>query len=166
MNVATAAGPSARSSTGSSASPSGGPSVRRSAIVLGAIGVFMGFCLSRIGFASWDEVHAMFTFSSLRLTLAFLTGVAVLVPVWRLLHRFTGASWSPRHIHRGTLVGGVLFGLGWALSGACPSIALVQLGEGQLGAVLTLAGIFLGNFAYSFVHDRYFRWSTQSCADV
>jgi uncharacterized membrane protein YedE/YeeE len=64
------------------------------------------------------------------------------------------------------LAGGALFGVGWALSGACPSIALVQLGEGQLGALVTLAGIFLGNLAYSAIHDRYFRWSTQSCADV
>lgn len=138
----------------------------RAGLVLGAIGLLMGFCLSRIGFASWDEVHAMFTFSSLRLILAFLTGVLVLLPTWPLIHRLTGASWSKRRIHRGTLIGGVLFGFGWALSGACPSIALVQLGEGQLGALLTLAGIFLGNLTYSVVHDRYFRWSTQSCADV
>lgn len=138
----------------------------RSGVVLGAIGLFMGFALSRIGFASWDEVHAMFTFSSWRLILAFLTGVLVLVPAWRLIHRLTGATWSPRKIHRGTLAGGVLFGFGWAISGACPSIALVQLGEGQFGALLTLGGIFLGNFLYSVVHDRYFRWSTQSCADV
>ncbi len=47
----------------------------RSGVVLGAIGLFMGFALSRIGFASWDEVHAMFTFASWRLILAFLTGV-------------------------------------------------------------------------------------------
>lgn len=138
----------------------------RSAVVLGGIGLFMGFSLSRIGFADWDEVHAMFTFESLRLVLAFLTGVALLLPAWRLIHRVTGATWSARHIHRGTLAGGALFGLGWALSGACPSIALVQVGEGQLGALLTLAGIFLGNLGYSVVHDRFFRWSTSGCADV
>lgn len=135
-------------------------------LVLGGIGLLMGFFLSRIGFASWDEVHAMFTFSSLRLVLAFLTGVVVLWPTWRFIARRTGARWSPRSIHRGTLAGGVLFGFGWALSGACPSIALVQLGEGQLGAGLTLIGILAGNFLYSMVHDRFFRWSTQSCADV
>lgn len=135
-------------------------------IVLSAIGMCMGFALSRIGFSSWDEVHAMFTFADLRLVLAFMTAVALLVPTWRLVHRLTGATWSPRKLHRGTLGGGLLFGLGWAVSGACPAIALVQLGEGQLGALLTLAGIFLGNFAYSLVHDRFFRWSTQTCADV
>jgi uncharacterized protein len=137
-----------------------------SALALGLLGTFMGFSLSRIGFASWDEVHAMFTFSSLRMTLAFLTAVVLLFPAWKLIHRVTGATWSPRRVHRGTLAGGALFGVGWALSGSCPSIALVQLGEGQLGALATLTGIFLGNLIYSVVHDRFFRWSTQSCADV
>jgi uncharacterized protein len=138
----------------------------RAAVVLALLGTAMGFSLSRIGFGSWDEVHSMFTFSSLRLTLAFLTGVVVLIPAWKLIHRLTGATWSPRNIHPGTFIGGALFGLGWALTGACPAIALVQLGEGQLAAILTLVGIFLGNLLYSVVHDRFFRWSTQSCADV
>lgn len=107
----------------------------------------------------------MFTFQSLRLTLAFAGAVVLLALAWRLIHGLTGAVWSPRDVHRGSLAGGALFGVGWAVSGACPSIALVQLGEGQLGALLTLAGVFLGNFAYSVVHERYLRWPTGSCLD-
>ena len=60
-------------------------------------------------------------------------------------------------------MGGVLFGAGWALTGACPSIALVQLGEGKLGALVTLVGIFAGNALYAAVHERYFRFSVGSC---
>jgi uncharacterized membrane protein YedE/YeeE len=70
-----------------------------------------------------------------------------------------------RPIHRGTLLGGVLFGAGWALSGACPSIALVQLGEGQLAAAFTLAGIFTGNGLYAVARERYLHWDTGSCVD-
>jgi len=128
------------------------------------LGLGLGFALSRIGFASWDEVHAMFTFKELRLTLAFAVGVAVLVPIWIAFSRTTGAAFSPRRIHQGTLAGGVLFGIGWALSGACPSIAFVQIGEGQLGALATLAGIFGGNWLYASLQERWLRWPQESCS--
>jgi uncharacterized membrane protein YedE/YeeE len=130
------------------------------------IGLVMGFALSRIGFSSWDEVHAMFTFSSLRLLLAFATAVAVLAVAWIVIRRIQHPVWPERLFHPGTLPGGALFGVGWSLSGACPAIALVQLGEGQLAAVCTLAGIFAGNYLYAVVHERHFRWSSTGCADV
>lgn len=133
---------------------------------VGVTGVIFGFALSRIGFSSWDEVHRMFTFSDLRLFLTFCCAVALLAVAWVVIGRLTGASWSPRNLHPGTLIGGALFGTGWALSGACPSIAVVQLGEGQLGAGFTLIGIFAGNWLYSVVHERYFRWSAASCVDA
>jgi len=129
------------------------------------VGVMFGFALSRIGFASWDEVHAMFTFASLRLTLAFATAVAVMAVAWLVIARFRGGVGGLRQFHPGTIPGGILFGVGWALTGACPSIALVQLGEGQLAALYTLGGIVLGNYLYSLVHERYFRWTTVGCAD-
>ncbi len=130
-------------------------------------GLAFGATLSYVGFSSWDEVHAMFTFSSLRLLLTFSTAVLLLAVGWWVIMRVSNPrpSWVDRKIHRGTLLGGVLFGVGWAVSGACPSIALVQLGEGQLAALWTLAGIFVGNWLYSVVHERYFNWSVGSCID-
>jgi hypothetical protein len=132
--------------------------------VVGLVGTTFGFFLARIGFSSWDQVHAMFTFSDLRLFLTFCTAVAVLVVTWRVIGRFATIG-ARRDIHPGILPGGVLFGMGWAICGACPSIALVQIGEGQLGGLLTLTGIFAGNWLYSIVHERKLRWSTGSCLD-
>lgn len=130
-----------------------------------ATGIFLGFSLSRIGFSSWDEVHAMFTFQSLRLIFGFFAGALLLVPIWWLISRLQNPAWPARRIHHGSIAGGALFGIGWALSGACPSIALVQLGEGQFAALITLGGMLLGNFIYSIVHERYFRWPVASCLD-
>jgi uncharacterized membrane protein YedE/YeeE len=131
------------------------------------LGLLMGFVLSRIGFSSWDQVHAMFTFSDLRMFLAFCTAVFLLGVSWLVIARAARSplSFRKRPIHRGTVVGGLLFGAGWALSGACPSIALVQLGEGQLAAGYTLLGIFAGNWLYAALHTRYLRWDTGSCVD-
>ncbi len=138
----------------------------RSFFWTGIVGLLFGVSLSRMGFSSWDEVHAMFNFSSLRLVYyTFCLAVALLAIGWYILRKLTHPHWSKRKVHPGTLPGGIIFGIGWSLTGACPSIALVQLGEAQGGALLTLAGIFVGNWLYSIVHERYFHWTSQGCSD-
>ncbi len=140
-------------------------SATRETITTALLGLLLGFVLSRIGFSSWDEVHRMFTFTDLRMFLSFAVGVVLLGLSWVLIARASGATWSPRRLHQGTIVGGILFGAGWALSGACPGIALVQIGEGQLGAIATLGGILVGNWIYAAAHERWLRWPTEGCAD-
>ncbi len=134
-------------------------------LAVGLAGFFLGFALSRIGFSSWDQVHAMFTFTDLRLFLTFASGVAVLIAAWPVGAVLARGTWPERAIHRGTVVGSLLFGVGWALCGACPAISLVQLGEGQLGAAFTLAGVFAGNWLYAVVHERYLRTTVPSCIE-
>ena len=119
-----------------------------------AMGGLLGFSLSRIGFSSWDEVHAMFTFADLRLFFTFMSGVTLLAIAFAVVRRFSKPEWPPRPIERGTLLGGAVFGLGWALSGACPGVAIVQLGEGRLYALFTLGGIVLGNWLYGAFLER------------
>jgi hypothetical protein len=128
------------------------------------VGLMLGFGLSRIGFASWTEVHRMFTFASLRMLLTFMFACVLLVGFWRVLAR-RGVTFAPRPVHPGTIVGSLLFGTGWAIAGACPAIALVQLGEGNVSAIATLAGILAGNALYPLVHRRVFNWSAASCSD-
>jgi len=115
---------------------------------LGLLGVLLGFTLSRTGFTSWDEVHEMFTFTSLRMFGAFALAVSLLAVAFFVIQKRSKPAWSPRPIHRGTLIGGVLFGAGWALSGGCPGVVLTQLGEGKLYALFALTGIAIGNWMY------------------
>lgn len=111
-------------------------------------GALLGFSLANIGFTSWDEVFAMFTFEDLRLFLTFAVGVSLLGIAFAVIRRRSTPDWPPRPIHRGTILGGVLFGLGWVVSGACPGVILAQLGEGKLYALFSLAGVAIGNWAY------------------
>lgn len=130
------------------------------------IGVLFGFVLSWVGFSDFDLVVDMFALGDLQLIVVFGVAVAVLAPAWRIIGgRVPGARFAARPVHRGTLLGGSLFGLGWAVTGACPSIAFVQVGEGQLAALLTIVGIFAGNGLYAVVHRRFFNFSTGSCLD-
>ena len=126
---------------------------------IAGFGFLLGFCLSRIGFSDFGEVHAMFVFADLRLFLTFCVAVAAALVGFFTLVR----SRTPKLLHPGVVPGSILFGIGWAIAGACPAIALVQLGEGQLMAAFTLAGMFVGNFVYGRVHGRLFRWNSGSC---
>jgi len=129
------------------------------------VGTALGFALSRIGFSSFDDLHAMFTFADLRMLFSYCGAVIALAVAWPVLARLLPAHgpYKRRPVHRGSLVGGLLFGGGWALCGSCPSIAFVQIGEGQLAALWTVAGIFAGNALYGAVHARYLRWDIGSC---
>lgn len=132
-----------------------------------AVGIAFGFVMSRTGFTSWDLVHGMFAFTQFQLLLVFMLSVGVLAAGWVAVDRLIPGrgSFGPRAIHPGTIIGGVLFGAGWALSGGCPTISLAQIGEGQLAAIYTLGGILIGNWIYSRVHERYFKWPATSCLD-
>ena len=126
------------------------------------LGLALGFGLSRIGFSDFGQVHQMFTFADLRLTMTFAAAVFL---TWLGFRYWVSPEQHPnRIIHPGTLPGGVLFGMGWALSGACPSIAWVQLGEGKLIAIVTITGIAAGTWLYPKLHARFFRWSSDSCS--
>jgi len=124
-------------------------------------GLVFGFCLSRMGFADWWEVHKMFTFEDLRLFLSFCGGVAMIAVGYAVIDR--RELLAPRKLHPGTLAGSALFGLGWAVTGACPSIMWVQLGSGMLAAIATLAGALFGTWIYPKLHQRYFGWDSGGC---
>lgn len=128
---------------------------------LGLTGLVFGFCLSWLGFADYGEVQRMFTFADLRLLLAFAGAVVLAGLAFALIPG--SRKKASRPVHRGTVIGGLTFGVGWALCGACPSIALVQVGEGQLAGLATIVGVFAGTWLCGKVHQRFFRWDPGSC---
>ena len=50
---------------------------------------------------------------------------------------------------KGLVLGAILFGIGWAITGTCPGPAITMVGEGKLTAIVTLIGIFAGTYAHS-----------------
>ncbi len=105
-------------------------------------GLLLGFVVGRLGFTDYGELHRMLVFIDLRLFSAFVLAVNLLV----LAFMTAGKGWVlPRGtFHRGLVPGAILFGIGWALTGACPGVALVQVGQGSLPALASLAGIGVG----------------------
>jgi uncharacterized protein len=115
-------------------------------------GVAFGFVLSRIGATDPLATVGMFRLNDLHLAFVIVIAIALSAVVFTafrkgLLHTRSQAApalvakpWT-----RGVVWGGLLFGVGWAIAGACPGTAIAQIGEGRLGGVLVLAGVFGGS---------------------
>lgn len=134
-------------------------------VYLGTVvgGTALGFGLSRMGFSDYGELHKMFVAADLRLFLTFLAALTLTAAALRGLARDALGNLPPKPFHPGSVVGGVLFGLGWTLTGACPAVPFVHLGEGRLVALVTVVGALVGTFAYRALHARFFRWDRGAC---
>ena len=62
---------------------------------------------------------------------------------------FTG-----KEFNKGFIFGGVLFGVGWAITGACPGPIFAQIGAGEYPALFTLSGAILGAFLYKYLKPK------------
>lgn len=116
-------------------------------------GSVFGWVLSRSGAADYNYVQAMFLFEDSQLYGIIGTAVALTAPgLWLLKRR--GVTVTPKAGNRGTAVGGVLFGIGWSITGMCPGPILVNVGEGKLYALAALAGVLVGVSAFGSVYPR------------
>lgn len=117
-----------------------------------AFGLFFGYVLSRSGAADYDYIQGMFLFTNPQLYL-ILGGAVVTTAIGLQLLRRVGRTATgepitikPKAVHRGNLVGGALFGVGWALTGMCPGPIIVNVGEGKVYALAAFAGVMTGTW--------------------
>lgn len=135
-------------------------SIQRRQLVIGLFGLAFGFSLGNIGFADFGELHRMFTFQDMRMFWTFAGGVIVASALYFALNTQPRQATS---VHKGVVPGAVLFGAGWAISGGCPSIPLVQLGTGYLPAIVTMAGIATGMRLFRKVNARVLHIDAGAC---
>jgi uncharacterized membrane protein YedE/YeeE len=123
-------------------------------------GTAFGFVLSRSGAADYDFVQGMFLLESFQLYGIIGTAVAVTAPgLWLLKRAGRTATGQPLRVapkprHPGNVLGGVLFGIGWSITGMCPGPILVNLGEGKLYALGALAGVLVGAGFFGVLYQR------------
>ncbi|MEU4776514.1 YeeE/YedE thiosulfate transporter family protein [Micromonospora sp. NPDC023633] len=122
-------------------------------------GLAFGYTITNIGFGDYAELNRMFTFQDLRMLLAFGGAVAITVLVFAMLR----VRRTPGRIHAGVIPGAVLFGTGWAISGGCPAIPIIQVASGYLPALVTIAGVIVGIRACRWANAKYFHLDSGSC---
>jgi hypothetical protein len=130
------------------------------ALYLG-LGTAFGLVLSRSGAADYDVVQGMFLLESFQLWGIMGAALLVTAPGLQVLKRHgRSAGGAPLHVrpkprHPGNVVGGILFGIGWSLTGMCPGPILVNVGEGKLYALGALAGALTGAALFGVLYERF-----------
>lgn len=129
-------------------------------VVYLAFGTVFGFILSRSGAADYDFIQGMFLLEEFQLYGIIGTAVVVTAPGLWLLKRH-GRTLTGQAIvvdrkpqHRGNLWGGILFGIGWSVTGMCPGPILVNIGEGKMYAIAAFAGVLVGASTFSVLYEK------------
>ena len=123
-------------------------------------GLLLGFTVANIGFGDFGELNRMFTFQDLRMFLAFAVGVAIAAAAFAFLLRPRPAR---TRIHGGVIPGAVLFGTGWAISGGCPAIPIIQVSTGYVPGLATIGGVMVGMHLCRRANSRWFQLDRGSC---
>ncbi|MEX0362342.1 MAG: DUF6691 family protein [Allomuricauda sp.] len=126
------------------------------------VGTFFGIVLYKSEAASWFRIYEMFQFDALHMygIIGSAVGLGVLFVQW--VKRSKAKSFQGNEIiiadkkrnFVANAVGGVLFGLGWALAGACPGPMYTLVGAGFLPILIVLFGALLGTFIYGLLKSK------------
>lgn len=111
---------------------------------------------------SWYRIQEMFRFQDFHMYGIIGTAVVLGALAVQLIKRYNLKDYQgnpivftpkeksvPRY-----LIGGTIFGLGWALTGACPGPLFVNLGHGYWPILVAILGAVAGTFAYGLVREK------------
>ena len=125
------------------------------------IGTYLGMLFTKSEVARWERIHDMFLFREARMYLIISVAIVVaMVSMWLIkglgIKTVEGKpiTYKPKPYHTGVIIGGVLFGAGWAITGACPGPIYAQIGGGAPMALFTLAGALAGMFCYAALKPK------------
>ncbi len=125
------------------------------------IGISFGILLTKAEVTSWYRIQEMFRFQSFHMYGIIGSAVVVGIISVQLIKRLNIKTISgevvyiaPKIYHKGYFPGGVLFGLGWALTGACPGPLFALIGNGYTVMVVALASAILGTFTYGLLKNK------------
>lgn len=126
------------------------------------IGILFGIVLFKSEAASWFRIYEMFQFGSFHMYGIIGSAVVIGSVFIQLAKKGKVTSFSGNKIsivpkERGFyryLLGGIIFGLGWALAGACPGPLFVLVGAGYLPIIIVIVASILGTFLYGLLKDK------------
>ncbi|WP_405396352.1 DUF6691 family protein [Maribacter sp. Asnod2-G09] len=126
------------------------------------IGIFFGIIMYKSEAASWFRIYEMFQFGSFHMY--GIIGSALVIGVIGVQiikkYKIKAIGGNEMNLHPKTksiaryLIGGIIFGLGWALAGACPGPMYVLIGAGYYSILVVIGGALLGTFVYGLVKNK------------
>jgi len=126
------------------------------------VGFVFGIVLTKSEAVSWYRIYEMFLFQSFHMYGIIMVAIATGVIGLQIFKRNQVKNSDDKVIsiaekEKGSFrywIGGLFFGLGWALVGACPGPIFILLGAGFLPVIFVLIGALLGTFIYGLIKDN------------
>src|SRR5579871_1024354 len=125
------------------------------------VGVLFGIILVKAEIISWFRIQEMFRFQSFHMYGVIGSAVVVgIISVW-LIKKFKVKTiygepieFHPKQFNKGQIFGGLLFGFGWALTGACPGPLFAQIGAGFTVVIVGLFSAVAGTWFYGLIREK------------
>lgn len=125
------------------------------------VGLGFGIILVKAEVISWFRIQEMFRLQSFHMYGVIGSAVAVgIISVW-LIKKFRVKTIygeqieiHSRAFNKGQIYGGVMFGFGWAITGACPGPLYAQIGTGATVIAITLLSAVAGTWVYGFCREK------------
>ncbi len=126
------------------------------------VGFLFGIVLTKSEAISWYRIYEMFQFQSFHMFGIIFTAIATGTIGLQIIKRkqfknIKGEILEVADKEKGAFrywIGGMFFGLGWALVGCCPGPIFILLGAGFLPVILILFGALFGTFFYGLIKDK------------
>ncbi|WMN07306.1 DUF6691 family protein [Marivirga arenosa] len=126
------------------------------------IGAIFGITLAKAEVISWFRIYEMFKFQSFHMYGVIGSAVVVGIIVIQLIKRNNLKSIDGEPINippkafswARYLIGGTIFGLGWAMTGACPGPMFILVGNGVGVILVVILSAVLGTFVYGKLKDK------------
>ena len=126
------------------------------------LGIFFGIVMAKSEAISWFRIQEMFRFQAFHMYGIIGTAVTLGVIGVALIKKFKIRDFhgNPILFHPKEksivryLVGGTIFGLGWALSGACPGPMVVNIGYGFFAMAIVFLFALIGTFLYGYIKEK------------
>jgi len=125
-------------------------------------GILFGIIMTKSEAISWFRIQEMFRFESFHMYgiigTAVILGAIMVFFIKRIrLRSMEGdeIAFNPKNMSVPRyLIGGILFGLGWAMTGACPGPLFTLLGHGIISIVLVILSAIAGTFVYGLIREK------------
>lgn len=126
-----------------------------------AAGIFFGIVLVKAEIISWWRIQEMFRLQSFHMYGVIGSAVVVGIISVGLIRKFGIRTLSgepiilyPKSFNKGQVFGGLLFGCGWAITGACPGPLFAQIGAGFSVVIVTLLSAIAGTWVYGYLREK------------
>ncbi len=125
------------------------------------VGIAFGIVFVKAEIISWFRIQEMFRLQSFHMYGVIGSAVVVgIISVW-LIKRFQiktiygeKIEFQTKTFSQGQIYGGLLFGLGWAITGACPGPLFAQIGTGASIIIITLLSAIAGTWTYGLIREK------------